>query len=553
MTTPSGAAGPAVPTEPPAEQSGEQPAEQPLGTCCIVLHSHLPWLAHAGSWPVGEEWLYQAWAASYLPITDLLLRLAAEGRRSQLTLGVTPVLAAMLDDPYCLEQFRAWLANWQIRAEGAVVDGVPNAEDEGRRAVRALRTLETSWSAGGSPVFRAILDSGVAEILGGPAAHPFLPLLDERLARAALEAGLDDATLRFGRRPRGIWAPECAYRPGLEQLYAAAGVTHFLVDGPTVDGETGAAYEVAGRNGAGSGVIAFPRDMAVSYRVWSPTSGYPGGAWYRDFHTFDHPSGLKPSRVTGHDVPPEHKEPYEPEAAATALADDVEDFVNAVVGRLAEHRATKGRPGLVVVAYDTELFGHWWHEGPAFLEAVLRRLPERGVHLSTLADAGSRDADDTVVAGPRSLPASSWGAGKDWHIWTDQADLTEQGRGVADRLLRLIDKRFADDRPARDPRYDQLLREAFLTLSSDWAFLVSHGSSPDYAHRRADEHAARFAELAELLEAELTGRRADAEGCARDLAERLRRADGPFGRLDARTVLTDPVPSTSSATDAGEG
>src|SRR3954454_15754646 len=114
-----------------------------LGTCCIVLHSHLPWLAHAGSWPVGEEWLYQAWADSYLPITDLLMRLAAEGRRSQLTLGVTPVLAAMLDDPYCLEQFRAWLANWQVRAEGAVVDGVGIAAHEGYRARTAVRELET--------------------------------------------------------------------------------------------------------------------------------------------------------------------------------------------------------------------------------------------------------------------------------------------------------------------------------------------------------------------------------------------------------------------------
>jgi 1,4-alpha-glucan branching enzyme len=526
---------------------------EPLGTCCIVLHSHLPWLAHAGSWPVGEEWLYQAWAGSYLPVTDLLLRLAAEGRRNQLTLGVTPVLAAMLDDPYCLEQFRAWLANWQIRAEGAVVDGVPNAEAESRAAVTALRTLETRWSAGGSPVFRSLLDSGVAEILGGPGAHPFLPLLDERLARAALEAGLEDAAVRLGRRPRGIWAPECAYRPGLEQLYAAAGVTHFLVDGPTVDGETGAAYDVAGPDGAGSGVLAFPRDMEISYRVWSPTAGYPGGPWYRDFHTFDHPSGLKPSRVTGHDVPPEHKAAYDSAAAAAALATDVDDFVDAVVGRLTEHRTANGRPGLVVVAYDTELFGHWWHEGPAFLEAVLRRLPERGVRLSTLADAG-RD----VVAGPRRLPASSWGAGKDWHIWTDQADLTDQGARVADRLLGLVEKRFADDRSARDPRYDQLLREAFLTLSSDWAFLVSHGSSPDYAHRRAREHAARFDELADLLEADLTGRTADSGRSAAELAGRLRAGDGPFGRLDARTVLTDVVPGAIPAgsprcRDAGEG
>jgi 1,4-alpha-glucan branching enzyme len=526
----------------PASGLLEEP--EPLGTCCIVLHSHLPWLAHAGSWPVGEEWLYQAWADSYLPVTDLLVRLADEGRRSQLTLGVTPILTAMLDDPYCLEQFHAWVANWQVRAEGAVVDRVPTAAEQGARAMRASRSLETRWSAGGSPVLRAILDSGVAEILGGPATHPFLPLLDERVARAALEAGLEDATVRLGRRPRGIWAPECAYRPGLERLYAEAGVTHFLVDGPTVAGETGAAYDVVGQDGAGSGVIAFPRDMEVSYRVWSPTAGYPGAAWYRDFHTFDHPSGLKPSRVTGHDVAPEDKAPYDPGAAGAAVARDAEDFVGAVVDRLRGHRDRTGTAGLVVVAYDTELFGHWWHEGPEFLEAVLRRLPEVGVRLSTLDEART-----SAVAGPRALPASSWGSGKDWHIWTDQTDITEQGARVADRLLRLVDKRFAAGRAERDPRYDQLTREAFLTLSSDWAFLVSHDSSPDYARRRADEHAARFTQLADALEDELAGTGDDAadgvdgaDGAMSSaaLTARLRRIDGPFGTLDARTLLVGP-------------
>jgi 1,4-alpha-glucan branching enzyme len=500
------------------------------GTCCIVLHSHLPWLAHAGSWPVGEEWLYQAWADSYLPITDLLLRLAAEGRRSQVTLGMTPVLAAMLDDPYGLEQFRLWVANWQVRAEGAVVDGVGVAAAEGERAQQAARTLDTRWSAGGSPVLRALADSGVAEILGGPAAHPFLPLLDERIARAALELGLEDSTVRLGRRPRGIWAPECAYRPGLERLYAAAGVTHFLVDGPTVDGATGAAYEVADASGTGSGVTAFARDLDVSYRVWSPSAGYPGAPWYRDFHTFDHASGLKPARVTGHDVEPADKDPYDPAAARAAVDADADDFVGAVVRRLEQHREQTGAPGLVVVAYDTELFGHWWHEGPLFLETVLRRLPDHGVRLATLEDAR---ADH--VAGPRNLPAGSWGAGKDWHIWTDQSELTEQGARVADRLLRLVDKRFADGRAERDPRYDQLTREAFLTLSSDWAFLVSHDSSPDYARRRADEHAARFSELADQLE---QGFGTDARPVSADqLVARLRRIDGPFGTLDARALL----------------
>jgi 1,4-alpha-glucan branching enzyme len=184
-----------------------------------------------------------------------------------------------------------------------------------------------------------------------------------------------------------------------------------------------------------------------------------------------------------------------------------------------------------VVAYDAELFGHWWREGPAFLEAVLDRLPGAGVRLATLDEARQLSAESAP------LPAGSWGAGKDWHIWTDQVHLTDQGRAVAQRLTDVVERRFASGRVARDRGYDQLMREALLTLSSDWAFLVSHGSSPDYARRRADEHAARFGELADALERELTSAGTTDPAAASELVTRLRQADGPFGTLDARTLL----------------
>ena len=176
-----------------------RPAE--LGTCCIVLHSHLPWVAHAGTWPVGEEWLYQAWAGAYLPVIDLLGRLADDGRTDVLTLGMTPVLAGMLDDPYCLREFRTWVADWLVRAEGAVVDGVPAARHEARLATAALGEVGGRWAAGASPLLRDLAGAGVIELLGGPASHPFTPLLDERIARCQLSVGLDDALLRTGARP----------------------------------------------------------------------------------------------------------------------------------------------------------------------------------------------------------------------------------------------------------------------------------------------------------------------------------------------------------------
>lgn len=493
-----------------------------IGSFCLVLHSHLPWLPHHGSWPVGEEWLYQAWAHSYLPVVDLLRRFAEEGRRDVLTLGVTPVLAAQLDDPYALRAFHDWLGTWQLRAQYAGVrwrGGDPLlaelAATEHRAACWAIEEFETRWRHGFSPVLRSLVDGEVIELLGGPVTHPFQPLLREPIRRFALETGLADTALRIGHRPAGIWAPECGFAPGMERDYAAAGVQRFLVDGPALRGETHAARPVGD-----SSVVCFGRDLEVTYRVWSPRAGYPGHAAYRDFHTFDHPTGLKPSRVTGKQVPPEAKQPYDAELAAAVVAKHAKDFVEVVVARLRELRTRHRGPSLVVAAYDTELFGHWWHEGPAWLETVLRELPAAGVEVTTL-----RQALDRHVGEPVELPASSWGSGKDWRVWDGEqvGDLVQAGALVQKELLDLPAPGLA-----RDPALDQTVREALLALSSDWAFMVTKDSAADYARRRATVHGERFAELAGLLR---SGRHAVAR------AEELRAEDGPFGHLDARMLI----------------
>ncbi|MFT4088546.1 MAG: 1,4-alpha-glucan branching protein, partial [Gordonia sp. (in: high G+C Gram-positive bacteria)] len=245
------------------------------GRFTLVLHSHLPWLPNHGRWPVGEEWLYQSWAACYQPIFGVLRRLAADGFTDQLSLGITPVLAAQLDDPHATAAAYEWLADWQLRAMEAAVAAAPARRAAGHREYRAaacaLADFEQHWRHGGSPQIRSLLSTGVVELLGGPLAHPFQPLLDDRLRRLSLREGLADAQLRWGRAPTGIWAPECAYTPGMEHEYAAAGVEHFMVDGPTLHGDT-----ALGRPVGDSDVVAFGRDLTVSYRVWSPKSGYPG-------------------------------------------------------------------------------------------------------------------------------------------------------------------------------------------------------------------------------------------------------------------------------------
>lgn len=499
-----------------------------VGRFALVLHTHLPWVAHHGTWPVGEEWLHQAWASSYQPLFAMLRRRAELGHVKQLTLGVTPVVAAQWDDPCMLRAHHTWLGYWQTRAAGMATAPEVARQDVGHReyaeATRALADFDAHWRAGGSAALRPLVDAGTIEVLGGPLTHSFTPLIPERLALATMAGGLEDSVRRIGRRPRGAWTPECAWDPGMEELFALSGVEHVVLDGPSLLGAgatTGAAWLLGD-----SDVRVLGRDLEVTYRVWSPKRGYPGDKWYRDFHTFDHEWGFRSARVTGQHVEPHDKAPYDPLAARSRVERDAHDFVDVVRQRLislAADTTTIGSPH-VVAAFDTELFGHWWHEGPAWLERVLELMPEAGIEITTLDDL-TADPAGRVHPGP-----GSWGLGKDWHIWTGPQDIADLQGSLAKEALAALDA--THPRVERSVPHDQLLRELLLALSSDWAFMVSHDTAAEYARGRFDAHARATSELAAALR---EGRRDDAARHAARDAER----DHPFGSLDARSFLSD--------------
>jgi 1,4-alpha-glucan branching enzyme len=370
---------------------------------------------------------------------------------------------------------------------------------------------------------RRLADAGVVELLAGPATHPFLPLIDERLAAFALRVGSDDHRHRFGSWSGGLWAPECAYRPGLEHLHARAGVGHLVADGPTllhVGHDTAAAWTLGDTD-----VVLFGRDLEVTYRVWSPRRGYPGGRWYRDFHSYDHDSGVKPFRVTSRSTPAEQKAPYDPDAAAAALDADVDDLVTVIRQRLLRAADERGRPGVVVAGYDTELFGHWWHEGPQFLERLLRRLPDAGVRPATLAAAR---ADH--VAGRIRPEAGSWGRGKDFRVWSGAQvrEVVTAGDQAAAGASALVDRALPAGTPrlARRRDLDAVVTQALLAAASDWAFMVSHDSAADYARARASDHASRAGRLAALV----------AGGAPPAAVTTDPAAEHPFPDLDARLL-----------------
>ncbi|MDQ4038915.1 MAG: DUF1957 domain-containing protein [Actinomycetota bacterium] len=497
-------------------------ATDEIGTFCLVLHTHLPWIAHAGAWPVGEEWLHQAFTASWRRVLDVCESLAAEDRRDLLTLGISPTVAAMLDDPYCLTELYRWTGNWVLRAEELAANRQPHLRElahfEYTAASACLRDIEERWLRGGSPILRRLADDRVVELIGGPVAHPFLPLLEDRLVAHTLRTGLDDARIRWGASPTGIWAPECGYRPGLENVYSDQGVRRLLVDGPSLHGRTEQAHPVGS-----SDVVAFGRDLDVTYRVWSPKSGYPGNPAYRDFHTFDHASGFRPARVTNRQTPPEEKAPWDPAIAQGRARQDARDFVDLVRHRLLDLAAETGHRAMTIAAFDTELFGHWWYEGPVWLAEILRLLPLAGVRVTTLR--GALEAGQ--IGGPVEIPASSWGSGKDWRVWAGPqvADIVHAADVLAKQLLSTVDSRR---RLGRDRALDQLCREAYLALASDWAFMVSKDSAVDYARSRIATHSGRFERLRRAIDAD--------PARAGEITSEYESLDGAWGHLDGRLL-----------------
>ncbi|MDX1657703.1 MAG: 1,4-alpha-glucan branching protein domain-containing protein [Nitriliruptorales bacterium] len=520
----------------------------PPGELAVVAHTHLPYLKNHGVWPVGEEWLFEAWAGSWLPLTEMLQRLAADGLRDVLTLGVTPLVAHQVADPRLRRDVGTWIGSQMWRAEEQRSLHASLGEDVvelgtfyWRHYARLLELHERIEEEGGLLTAWAELErGGIIELLGGPATHPYLPLeWDPAFIDAQLACGLDDHARWARGRPAGLWAPEMGYRPrgqvadatatprsvdrhgtpelprsgpelpGLEEHYERAGITHFLVDAATLvraaggadrdwtrrpespDPAAGDPYEVVhdGVLVGESDVVAFARDLSVAYHVWSPTAGYPGKAWYRDFHARGS-YGVHPSwRVTDKELEPHEKEPYVPDAAAAQVQADVEHFHGVVRSVL------DPRPGeLVVAAYDTELFGHWWFEGVRWLEEVLRRVAaDPALRTTTVRSRLERRPPTRRL----ELPESSWGYAKGHASW-----VTPETRPMWRTLAAVREQ--VQSSPAlttADPTVAaQIARELALASSSDWPFMVSRGKAPDYAHARLREHAGRVRELCDELE-----------------------------------------------------
>ena len=536
----------------------------------FTLHSHLPYVLNHGRWPHGSDWICEAALDTYLPLLEVLRGLAADAVPGPVTIGFTPVLANQLTSPVFVSEMETFFEQRIKACQDAPASLATTGDshllplvDFWRERLIRLRELFHDIDRDLIGAFRALEAGGRIEIISSAATHGYLPLLarDESI-RLQLAVGVSEHRRIFGRSPRGCWLPECAYRPrgpwepwptaprtgmrrGIEEHLADAGYQYFFVDA-----HLAAAGRPLGLSGDPAGdpivhtpaqpglpaeplrspyrayrvahgpVAAYVRDPRASMQVWSRFEGYPGDEWYMEFHKMRWPGGLKLWRVTGPGVDLGQKQPYDPQAAAERARSHADHFAQLLRGIAADQ--SQNRESVVVAPFDTELFGHWWFEGPEFLSHVYRSLSRSREAIQPAT--GSRHLEAHPPRAAIRLPWGSWGANGDSSMW-----LSDRTAWTWERLWPL-EQTFWDAAPgalaapAARAVLAQAARELLLAQSSDWQFIISTGAAADYAEKRFRQHC----DDAEKLIAALgSGREADLEAAGK-AAEELYQRDHVF-------------------------
>ncbi len=441
---------------------------RPRGELAIVLHTHMPYVEGFGTWPFGEEWLWEAIAGSYLPLLDLL----DEG--APLTVSLTPVLCDQLEAPGVGERFEAFVDEVRRRTHAEDIEGL---REKGFETL--ARELERSWGEYESVLARFRKRGG--DLLGAfapyaqwtsSATHAVLPLLaTDAGIRAQVQTGVDSHRARFDSWNGGFWLPECAHASYLEPLLEEAGVRATCV-------------ELTGRFGLGArehlrayvgeaGVVLAPIDRATIARVWSG-AGYPAHGSYRDYHHHT---------VHHHNPWANDGSVYEHDLALGLAREHAREFVAATIQRLRaanetdDPRTALPGGGLVVCALDTELLGHWWYEGVTWLRAVVEECEREGLPLVRIDESAA--LQDPAPLGAPDWEPSTWGTDGDLSTWSGAAvaDIAFQTRAAE---LRTVAAGHSAGQAA--------VRELLALQASDWAFMVSRGLAAPYARERFEGH-----------------------------------------------------------------
>ena len=493
------------------------------GHLALVLHAHLPYVRHPEHPKFLEEtWLFEAITETYIPLLQVMEGWRNHGMDTHLTLTLTPTLCSMLLDPLLQDRYARHLGGLIELSDKEI----HRTHWDGQfhelaclyhRRFTQIRDKYESCGRNLVAAFGKFQELGRLEIITSAATHALLPLLANHppSIRAQILVACDHYRHYFGRGPRGIWLPECAYVDGVEKVLQEANLRWFITDTHgLLHAQPRPRYGVFAPVFTPNGIAAFGRDLDSAKQVWSKHEGYPGDPRYRDFYRdigfdldFDYVkphlptpdqrgfTGIKYHRITGNS---RDKAVYDRRAALPAAADHAQHFLDARVRQFQQLGSILDRPPLVLSPYDAELFGHWWYEGPEFLDYFVRKAyyDQDAFTLITPSDYLRRYPTQQIA----KPGASSWGEEGYWRVWLNEAnEWIYPHLHVAQERMTQMARRFPDPKPLQLRALKQAARELLLAQASDWPFILRTGTSPGYARKRVEEHLLRFTALHEQL------------------------------------------------------
>ena len=492
----------------------------------LVLHAHLPFVRHPEHEKFLEEsWLFEAITETYVPLVQMMDGWWRDGLDPRLTLSVTPTLCSMLSDPLLRDRYTRHLENLIALTEKEIQRTRGNSElhilaQMYQRRFVGIQQTYLGYNRDLVGAFRKYQDLGKLEVITSAATHALLPLLAEHppSLRAQIFTAKDHYHQWFGRDPRGIWLPECAYAPGLDAILQEANIRWFITDTHGIlHARPRARHGVFAPVFTPHGIAAFARDRHSAHQVWSRESGYPGDPRYRDFYRdigfdLDHDyvraclpaphirgfTGIKYHAVTGKGL---EKKIYDRAAARQAADEHAEHFLRDRLRQFARVAKVIDHPAHIVAPYDAELFGHWWNEGPDFLDFFMRKAlcDQREFTLTTPTEY-LRAHPTQQIATPAT---SSWGEDGHWRVWLNEKNawIYPHLRIAQERMTELARKFPQHGGGLRKRALKQAAREILLAQASDWPFIIRSNTNPGYARQRVENHLLNFNALYEQIKA----------------------------------------------------
>ncbi|MDK2838857.1 MAG: 1,4-alpha-glucan branching enzyme [Thermosipho sp. (in: thermotogales)] len=503
----------------------------PKGNVVFVLHAHLPYVHHPEyKFFLEENWLFEAITETYVPLLRMFKRLENEGIKFNLTMSITPPLMEMLANKSLQEKYINRMTRL-IELAGKEIERTKNENPKKHKMAKyyyqdlkeILYIFKDVYNGNILNGFKEYMEKDRLDIITCNATHGFLPLMEmyPQAIRAQIEQGIKTYEKHMGRKPRGIWLAESAYFSGLDKYLSEYGIEYFFVDSHGFwYADERPKYGVYRPIITPNNVFVFARDPESSEQVWSAEIGYPGDGRYREFYRdigFDRefeyikpyidPSGvrmntgIKYHKITSKQTPQNKKDFYDIDEAIQAAKEHAMDFL-----RKKEQQSKKlislfnGIEPVIVAPFDAELFGHWWYEGPIFLEEFMQ-LASKSSLVRTLK---ASDVVDIVEKVQIATPATStWGANGYNEVWLNGTNdwIYPHLHEMVEKMTELAQKYPNKDEIEPEIRraLNQMARELLLAQSSDWAFIMTTRTSVEYAVNRTKTHIRRFLELYDMV------------------------------------------------------